>query len=190
VAERTQALEAANAALGRLAHHDPLTGLLNRRGFDDHMASLVASAHRRLAPLSLLLLDIDHFKQVNDRFGHGAGDVVLQTIGALLRQRLREMDLVVRIGGEEFVVVLADTGSLGATDVAQALFEAVRRTPMPSVGHITISWGVATLQEQGETVDALIERADAAMYAAKRGGRDRRCLAGEAGVAPAEAAAA
>ncbi len=190
VAERTQALEAANAALGRLAHHDPLTGLLNRRGFDDHMAALVASARRRQVPLSLLLLDADHFKRVNDRHGHGTGDAVLQAIGTTLRQRLREVDLVARIGGEEFVAVLADTGSLGACHVAEALVEAVRHAPMPGVGHVSISCGVATMQLPGESVDALLERADAAMYAAKRGGRDRWCLAGDAVAVPAEAATA
>ena len=181
VAERTQALEQANAALARLAHHDTLTGLLNRRGFDERMAAIVSSARRRGAPLSLLLLDADHFKQVNDRFGHAAGDVVLQTIGATLRKRLREVDLVARIGGEEFVVVLADTGSLGAGHVAAMLVDAVRRTPMPGVGHVTISCGVAELQVHAEELDAALLRADAAMYEAKRSGRDRWCLAADAG---------
>ena len=181
VAERTQALEQANAALARLAHHDTLTGLLNRRGFDERMAAIVSSARRRGAPLSLLLLDADHFKQVNDRFGHAAGDVVLQTIGATLRKRLREVDLVARIGGEEFVVVLADTGSLGAGHVAATLVDAVRRTPMPGVGHVTISCGVAELRVHAEELDAALLRADAAMYEAKRSGRDRWCLAADAG---------
>ena len=181
VAERTQALEQANAALARLAHHDTLTGLLNRRGFDERMAAIVSSARRRGAPLSLLLLDADHFKQVNDRFGHAAGDVVLQTIGATLRKRLREVDLVARIGGEEFVVVLADTGSLGAGHVAAMLVDAVRRTPMPGVGHVTISCGVAELRVHAEELDAALLRADAAMYEAKRSGRDRWCLAADAG---------
>ena len=181
VAERTQALEQANAALARLAHHDTLTGLLNRRGFDERMAAIVSSARRRGAPLSLLLLDADHFKQVNDRFGHAAGDVVLQTIGATLRKRLREVDLVARIGGEEFVVVLADTGSLGAGHVAAMLVDAVRRTPMPGVGHVTISCGVAALRVHAEELDAALLRADAAMYEAKRSGRDRWCLAADAG---------
>ena len=181
VAERTQALEQANAALARLAHHDTLTGLLNRRGFDERMAAIVSSARRRGAPLSLLLLDADHFKQVNDRFGHAAGDVVLQTIGATLRKRLREVDLVARIGGEEFVVVLADTGSLGAGHVAAMLVDAVRRTPMPGVGHATISCGVAALRVHAEELDAALLRADAAMYEAKRSGRDRWCLAADAG---------
>ena len=181
VAERTQALEQANAALARLAHHYTLTGLLNRRGFDERMAAIVSSARRRGAPLSLLLLDADHFKQVNDRFGHAAGDVVLQTIGATLRKRLREVDLVARIGGEEFVVVLADTGSLGAGHVAAMLVDAVRRTPMPGVGHVTISCGVAALRVHAEELDAALLRADAAMYEAKRSGRDRWCLAADAG---------
>ncbi|WP_425261088.1 sensor domain-containing diguanylate cyclase [Rubrivivax sp. RP6-9] len=180
VAERTQALEQANAALARLAHHDTLTGLLNRRGFDARMAALVSSARRRGAPLSLLLLDADHFKQVNDHFGHAAGDVVLQTIGATLRKRLREVDLVARIGGEEFVVVLADTGSLGASHVAAALVDAVRCTPMPGVGHVTISCGVAEMQVHLEGPDAVLQRADDAMYTAKRSGRDRWCLAADA----------
>ena len=177
VQARTAELERANNTLARLAHHDPLTGLLNRRGFDERMAAALSSARRRQAPLSLMIVDADHFKQVNDRHGHDVGDQVLQAISQTLRKRLREVDIVARIGGEEFVVVLPDTGSLGASHVAQALVNAMAHTEMPVVGAVTISCGVADVQVDSETLDAALKRADAALYRAKQTGRNRFCMA-------------
>jgi diguanylate cyclase (GGDEF)-like protein len=185
VQSRTQALEQANQALARLAHHDPLTGLLNRRGFDERVAQALASARRRQAPLSLLVIDADHFKQVNDRHGHAAGDQVLQAIAQLLGTRLREADIVGRIGGEEFAVALPDTGSLGASIVAAALVTAVRVAPMPVVGSISISCGGAAMLVGDETVDAALARADAALYQAKQQGRNRHCVAADLPATPA-----
>lgn len=176
VQQRTAELEHANAALERLAHLDPLTGLLNRRGFDERLRAVLAGARRRGAPLSLLTLDADHFKRVNDRFGHEAGDQVLCAIAATLKSRLREADLVARVGGEEFVAVLVDTGSLGAAHVAEALVAAVAMTPMPAVGSITISCGAAELQGD-EPIEAALRRADAALYEAKQTGRNRYVVA-------------
>ena len=177
VRDRTIELERANAELGRLADHDPLTGLLNRRGFDERLAAALSGARRRKAPLSMLVVDADHFKRVNDQHGHDVGDQVLKTIAQVLRRRLREVDIVARTGGEEFVVVLADTGEAGASHVATALVAEVRATAMPVAGQVTISCGVAELDVGREaSVDAL-RRADQALYRAKQEGRDRICVA-------------
>lgn len=183
VQARTTELERANATLARLAHHDPLTGLLNRRGFDERMAAALSSARRRQTPLSLLILDADHFKQVNDRHGHDVGDQVLQAISQMLSQRLREVDIVARIGGEEFVVLLPDTGPQGASHVAEVLVHAMACIEIPVVGTVTLSCGVATVQVDTESPEAALKRADAALYRAKQSGRNRHCVAD---AAPAE----
>jgi diguanylate cyclase (GGDEF)-like protein len=184
VQERTAALELANKALAELAHHDPLTGLLNRRGFDQRLAIAMASARRRQAPLSLLVVDADHFKRVNDQHGHGVGDQVLQAIARVLQQRMREVDIVGRIGGEEFAIALVDTGSLGANIAAAALVAAVRAAAMPVVGSITISCGGAGMWVEGELPEAALARADAALYLAKQQGRNRHCIAADVADAP------
>jgi diguanylate cyclase (GGDEF)-like protein len=185
VAERTAELEQANARLADLARHDPMTGLLNRRGLDDRLADVLASARRRAAPVSLLVLDADHFKRINDRHGHDAGDQVLRALAEQMRQRLRAIDVVARIGGEEFVAVLPDTDAAGALQAAQALVARVAAQPLPVVGHVTVSIGVATLALGRETVQDALQRADEALYRAKAGGRNRA----EAAAAPAHASA-
>lgn len=185
VQARTAELEHANATLERLAHHDPLTGLLNRRGFDERMAAALSSARRRQAPLSLMIVDVDHFKQVNDRHGHDVGDQVLQAISQTLRKRLREVDIVARIGGEEFVVVLPDTGSLGAGHVAESLVTAMAHTDIPVVGTVTLSCGVAIMQINTETPEDALKRADVALYRAKQSGRNCHCMAEGASTEPA-----
>lgn len=177
VAERTAQLEDANRALRALADHDPLTGLLNRRGFSERLAAAVASATRRQAPLSVVTVDADHFKRVNDQFGHDVGDQVLQAIAGVLSDRLRTSDFVARLGGEEFIVVLPDTAADGAARAAAALVQAVRAADMPAVGHVTVSCGVAELHVGDESVDAALRRADEALYLAKQGGRNRFHLA-------------
>lgn len=181
VQARTAELEQANAQLERLAHHDPLTGLLNRRGFDERIAAALSSARRRQAPLSVIAVDADHFKKVNDRYGHDVGDQVLQAISQVLRKRLREIDIVARIGGEEFVVVLIDTGGLDAASVAAALVKAVEDAEMPAVGCVTISCGVADVHVHTEAPASALRRADAALYQAKQSGRNRHCIASEGG---------
>ncbi len=173
VAERTEALARANAELEKLAHHDPLTGLLNRRGFDDRAAIALAAARRRGAALSLVAVDADHFKRVNDTHGHDVGDQVLCALGEVLRRRLREVDIVARVGGEEFVALLPDTDGDGACHVAAALVERIAALPMPVVGRVTVSCGVAELRVGREPMREALARADAALYEAKRRGRNR-----------------
>ena len=177
VRQRTQELQAANQALDRQARTDALTGLLNRRGFESQMSHALALARRSGRPLSLITVDVDHFKRVNDTFGHEAGDEVLRRVAQTLQERLRSSDVVARIGGEEFVAMLPDTDLDGARATAETLVAAMSAKADPMVGKVTISAGVATLRgPEYESAD-LMRRADAALYEAKGQGRNRVCLA-------------
>jgi diguanylate cyclase len=157
---------------------DPLTGLGNRKYFDRALDAAVQFAVKQDEPLSLLMLDIDHFKSFNDSYGHLTGDQVLRLVGQSLKHIINGRDTIARYGGEEFAVVLPAT----ALDKAQALAEQIRRAVMARelkkkstgeiLGRVTVSVGVSMLQP-GDDMDTLIERADACLYAAKRGGRNR-----------------
>ena len=162
------------------AAHDPLTGLANRRAAADRLEAERRRALRRGEPLSVLLLDLDHFKRVNDQWGHAAGDRVLVAVAQVLHDELRGIDLAVRHGGEEFLTILPGTGTAAALEVADRLRERIARLrpPLPAAAPgITVSVGVATLLP-GEGVGNLVGRADAALYAAKTAGRNR-CLAAQ-----------
>ncbi len=177
VRQRTQELQRANQALEMQARCDPLTGLLNRRGLEGQFDFAIALARRSGRPLSLLTVDVDHFKRVNDTHGHGVGDQVLQGLARTLQQRLRRSDVAARIGGEEFVALLPDTGLEEAQAAADALRLAVAAQEHPQVGHITISLGVSALRAGDEdSASALMQRADAALYQAKGEGRNRVCV--------------
>ena len=177
VRQRTQELQRANQALEMQARCDPLTGLLNRRGLEGQFDFAIALARRSGRPLSLLTVDVDHFKRVNDTHGHGVGDQVLQGLARTLQQRLRRSDVAARIGGEEFVALLPDTGLKEAQATADALRLAVAAQEYPQVGHITISLGVSALRGGDEDgASALLQRADAALYQAKGEGRNRVCV--------------
>ena len=177
VRQRTQELQRANQALEMQARCDPLTGLLNRRGLGGQFDFAIALARRSGRPLSLLTVDVDHFKRVNDTHGHGVGDQVLQGLARTLQQRLRRSDVAARIGGEEFVALLPDTGLEEAQAAADALRLAVAAQEHPQVGHITISLGVSALRAGDEdSASALMQRADAALYQAKGEGRNRVCV--------------
>lgn len=175
VHRRTQELQAANAELQRQANTDALTQLLNRRGFDTQATLALALARRSGRPLSMISLDIDFFKSVNDQFGHDAGDSVLANLADILRQRTRQADIVARIGGEEFALLLPDTSASAAQQLAQELLESIERTPIPTVGHITVSAGVSSLrsEEACDDLHSMIKRSDEALYEAKRAGRNR-----------------
>jgi diguanylate cyclase len=157
---------------------DPLTGLANRRHFDEFLSSALGEAERAGKPLSLLLADVDHFKAFNDTHGHTLGDHVLRLIAAALRQNIKGQDIVARYGGEEFAVILPDTDISQAVTVAENLRRAVsandivKRPTGENLGRMTVSIGVATLHA-GETVQALIDLADRCLYAAKNSGRNR-----------------
>jgi diguanylate cyclase (GGDEF)-like protein/PAS domain S-box-containing protein len=163
------------------AIRDPLTGLFNRRVMEESLQREVRRGIRKKRPLSLLMIDLDHFKQVNDRFGHHAGDAVLGSVGALLSRFFRSDDVVCRYGGEEFVVILPEATLGDGAKRAGQLLEAIRGLEVESAGaplpYVTASIGMAVLPEDAEDADALLKAADAALYRAKREGRDRVVLA-------------
>jgi diguanylate cyclase (GGDEF)-like protein/PAS domain S-box-containing protein len=163
--------------LEQLTRKDPLTGLLNRRGLFDDVAWLVAHVARTGEALSVVSLDLDRFKQINDRFGHAAGDRVLQATADVVRAVGRESDRCGRLGGEELLLVLPDTEAEGAARAAERVRQALRSLALPALqgGSVTASFGVATLCP-GEGFASLLERADEALYAAKRQGRDQVCV--------------
>lgn len=162
--------------LQRFSYEDALTGLKNRRYFDQLFDHETAVALRKGSPLSLLLLDIDHFKHFNDTHGHEAGDRALQTFAYVLKSRFRGSDIVCRYGGEEFVVILPGSDMAGARERAEQLREAVRNEPVVfegnNLGHLTISIGVATWPSTTDEPGQLFKLADKALYRAKTGGRD------------------
>jgi len=164
-------------ALRQHATRDQLTGLLNRREFDRIMAEEAERSRRFGHPLALVMVDIDHFKAVNDTHGHLAGDAVLREVAKTLTAQLRTVDRVARIGGEEFALVLVQTGRSAATEVAQRVVKAVAASPvMIESGvslRLTISAGLAVLPEDVSWLELLIGAADRSLYAAKRGGRNR-----------------
>ncbi|MCV2361864.1 GGDEF domain-containing protein [Paucibacter sp. DJ1R-11] len=160
-----------------LAMKDMLTGLSNRRAISDQLHMAVSRAQRQGQYLSVLMLDIDHFKRVNDGYGHQAGDAVLRGVAHTLLSRLRAQDQIGRFGGEEFLLMLPDTSLEGAATLAEALRQAVEATPTQWGAHrisVTISIGVAGGVITGAvTVDGLVAAADSAMYRAKQSGRNR-----------------
>jgi diguanylate cyclase (GGDEF)-like protein len=160
----------------RLADIDPLTGVFNRRAWARRFVELQERTLARGESLSLLFLDLDRFKDINDRFGHDAGDRALQTMAAVMREELRDVDEIGRYGGEEFVVALPGVGARRAMQIAERIRGRLQQLASAAGGGLpTASIGVAsTLGGQG--IDALIRRADQAMYAAKKGGRNRSVL--------------
>jgi diguanylate cyclase (GGDEF)-like protein len=173
----------------RLATTDGLTGLTNHRTFQSRLGEHLAQARRYGKRLSLILCDIDHFKAVNDRHGHPAGDLVLKGVARTLAADARATDVVARYGGEEFAVVLPETDAAGALVIAERIRERVKALAFPlerGALKVTISVGVASIPENAATQAELVERADACLYHAKRTGRDRTVAASSLrGTAPA-----
>jgi diguanylate cyclase (GGDEF)-like protein len=160
----------------RLATIDGLTGLLNRRTFNAQIQGRLREAQRYSRPLSLLLLDIDHFKKVNDTHGHPAGDAVLRGVATVAQAQARETDIVARYGGEEMALILPETDARGAHAIAERIRKAVEVTMHPTEQgslHVSVSVGVATWPGSGEAPEALLEAADKALYRAKQAGRNR-----------------
>ncbi|MCC6830400.1 MAG: diguanylate cyclase [Thermoleophilia bacterium] len=157
------------------ATSDPLTGLANHRTFHERLHAEAARSRRSGASLALVLLDIDRFKSVNDLHGHQCGDEVLRTIAAVLAEDARTTDLAARLGGEEFALLLSDSGDDGALAVAERLRAAIAATRVQGPGRVTASFGVASLGPDGDP-DELVRAADRALYAAKGAGRDRCVL--------------
>jgi len=155
------------------AFTDHLTGLANRRRFERQLEREVGRTLRFGHPFSLLMIDIDNFKNLNDSFGHDAGDDAIRALSKVLREGTRGIDLAARIGGEEFAVLLVETSQQGGVEVAERLRLAIRSLEIPSGGQITASFGVAECPTGAQTVADILKAADVALYDAKRNGRDQ-----------------
>lgn len=179
--KKNMALQRANARISELLRTDPLTGIPNRRHFMETLGQRMAYSRRHGASLVLALSDIDHFKTVNDSWGHSVGDRVLAGIARVLAEGVREEDLVARIGGEEFGLLFPGIGGRQALAVVGRLRRQVEAVPLlPREGGVTASFGVAEFQPRDEA-DSLVQRADRALYRAKDRGRNRieTCLEAE-----------
>lgn len=171
-----------NRALAMLAETDGLTGLANRRAFDGSLERAISRACRTMQPLSLLLLDLDHFKALNDTLGHQAGDDVLRRFGCVLSTMVRRPDdVAARYGGEEFALILPDTDTAGAVGIARAIHQALASAriahPRGADAFVTVSIGVASAEPAAMPApETLIARADNALYCAKQAGRNRSAV--------------
>ncbi|MEL7416214.1 MAG: diguanylate cyclase, partial [Pseudomonadota bacterium] len=161
----------------RAAVTDPLTGLFNRRYMEQHIGGLIDRSRAERMPIAAMYLDLDRFKSVNDALGHAAGDEVLKQVARRLQNHLRSEDLLVRLGGEEFGIVLPTTSDSHAAQMAERLREVIELHPFHlTIGRdlrITTSIGVAVLDSREATVDRLLQAADSALYASKNAGRNR-----------------
>lgn len=170
-------LEEKNRQLEYLAGHDPLTGLFNRRQFDQLVGMELSRVARQPAPISLLMVDLDHFKFINDRYGHPLGDEVIRHTASLLRNYTRTGDSVARLGGEEFLLLLPDTAQFQARAIAEKVRRLLEETPLPmkdGLLYLTASFGIACLEAGVPgTYEGLYAAADKALYKAKASGRNR-----------------
>lgn len=170
-------MKASLAEMSEAAMEDALTGIANRRAFDEAMEKHIADARKDKTPVCLILLDIDLFKRVNDKFGHIVGDRVLRFVAEMIKRSVKGHDFVARFGGEEFAIILPNTGCEGATVVARSILNNVSNTRLKvnkegeSLGKITLSGGVACLKNDDD-MESLIDRADANLYQAKNSGRN------------------
>jgi len=169
------------AEIEQLATIDGLTGLVNRRQLDVLSRRCFMEAARYVRPLAALVTDVDHFKKVNDTHGHAVGDEVLKAVARALMEEARDADVVGRYGGEEFVLMLPNTDTAGARELAERIRRRLETTPVEtSAGplKVTMSLGVASYPTHGTTLEALVNAGDEALYVAKRTGRNRVVLAG------------
>jgi diguanylate cyclase len=172
-----QKIEKLKQQMERIKHEvviDPLTRAYNRRAFDERIAQEISSFRRYGNPSSLIMMDIDHFKHVNDSYGHRTGDGVLRVVAGILKKEIRDMDVLCRYGGEEFALILPHTALAAAVDVADRLRRKIAESRFSFKGrrfHVTASFGVAELSPD-DTVESYIQRADAALYRAKEEGRN------------------
>ena len=171
-----------------LAETDDLTGVLNMRGFAIAASRLVSQAVRYQRPATVLMIDSDNLKAVNDAHGHEAGNRLLRQLASVIQAELRATDVLARYGGDEFIVLLPETPSEGAAMVAERIRDGMASLPLEVDGKqvaSTVSIGLASLPEDGVTLEAIVARADRAMYQAKSGGRDRVVRFAEIGAAAA-----
>lgn len=173
VQERTLALKEANSELEKLAHHDGLTGLYNRRAFNDYLSYLFGQFQRNDLAYAVLLMDVDFFKKVNDSFGHEIGDHVLQSVASLLATAVRSTDFVARFGGEEFIVLLPATTLDGAVLLAEKIRQSIENESIIQNHQITASIGVSWALASDQDANEAIRRADQCLYTAKKQGRNQ-----------------
>ena len=179
VKEQTQELEAAKNALKIMTNKDPLTNLYNRRYFNEIAKTLLSIANREKDGLSLLMIDIDKFKSINDNYGHLTGDCVLQALASTLLKNIRSSDVAIRFGGEEFLLLLPHTHLEGAKKIAKKIKDCIKNLEIhtndsPEAIKVTVSIGVSECQyNKNKDIDLLVHRADEAMYQAKKSGRDK-----------------
>jgi diguanylate cyclase (GGDEF)-like protein len=170
-------------ALREMALHDGLTGLYNRRYLEDTMNRELHRAERNRTAVSVIMIDIDHFKRFNDEFGHAAGDFVLNAVARAITSSTRASDIACRYGGEELAVVLSEADLQSARDRAEQIRRAIREIDLNRLGQTlpapTASFGVAVYPQDGATPADLLKAADRALYRAKQAGRDRVCAASE-----------
>jgi diguanylate cyclase (GGDEF)-like protein len=176
VQERTEQLRTANAQLERLAVTDALTGLLNHRALFDLLKREIERAHRHRRELAVIIFDIDHFKIVNDRYGHAAGDAVLRQVATIAEQAIRSTDTIARYGGEEFVLIAPETDKASALELAERMRDALRSAEIRIDDlslQVSASFGVAMLHSNDKEPEQVFRRADEALYAAEASGRNR-----------------
>ena len=162
----------AEEELKRLAATDKLTGAYNRTKCHEILEREIERVKRHNQPLSIIIFDIDHFKEVNDRYGHSAGDYVLKTIADIVKESIRKIDYFVRWGGEEVMIISSETNLKDVSALAERIREIIESSTFEDVGKVTVSFGVTEFREN-DTEDSLIKRADDAMYEAKKKGRNR-----------------
>lgn len=161
--------------LEELATYDGLTGIFNRQSIDAKLNYAISKVRRYPSSLSIILFDIDHFKKINDTFGHAVGDSILKELSNVTANSLRELDLLGRYGGEEFLIILQETSIEGAQTVAVKVCEAIANNAFDTVQQVTVSLGVAELRDN-ETAEHFVQRADMALYVAKDSGRNRSVI--------------
>jgi diguanylate cyclase (GGDEF)-like protein len=156
---------------------DPLTGLFNRRYMEESVEREFSRANRSKTSVAIIMMDLDHFKQFNDTFGHQAGDTLLRSLGDLLKRNTRGQDIACRYGGEEFAIVLSDSNLAGALQRAEILRQQVKQLSVEYAGQllgaVSVSMGIALFPDHGTSMGDVLRAADQALYSAKREGRDR-----------------
>lgn len=175
VTERTKELQQVNAELERLSRRDPLTDLRNRRSAAEHLENEFTRMKRFGSPYTVLMMDIDHFKKINDTHGHDVGDIVLVEVARILERAIRKADVVARYGGEEFLIILTGTDNDDALHVAEKIRFTVEQTEFNIVKHVTMSVGVSTVMETDNDAYSVVRRSDSALYLAKASGRNKVC---------------
>ncbi|UTF58937.1 diguanylate cyclase [Gilvimarinus sp. DA14] len=172
LARSQSAIEEKNRELEHMAAHDALTNCLNRRALREQLERLFTAATTKRTPLCCIMLDIDHFKRINDTYGHSQGDTVIQQVAERVRQQVRQGDLLARFGGEEFCILLPDSDSEQSAKIAERCRELIAAEPIEGV-NVSCSFGVAFLMPDADSPNDLIQHADEALYYSKQGGRNR-----------------